>query len=386
LKDFRILWHSVAPFITTGYGIVTKNFGLRIGNLYSTVISCYYGMHPGGSVVFSGTKCLPTTLDDWGKSSVEHYIKNFSINLPILHTDFWPFSWFAKLPHSFLYGPIDSYSYIAPDIETMKDFKYFVPCSKFGARVYESLTKKKPTDMIPHGVDTKVYIPIKRTDCRKLFNIRRNDIVIGVVSANNDPEPRKGWDDIFMAIERFLEEFPSEKKRLKLFAFTKPSQREGYDLPTMARSCHLENNVTFPEHLIQMVGLPEPEMAKLYNCFNFLLNASRREGFCLPVLEAQACGVPVVAPRSSSLTELVEGHGFMVKEGPKVFAQRGWECHKIDPEDLSKNLEKAYFDIELRRKYSKASHEFAQQYDWDLLFKNKWVPLLDSFKKLKEIK
>lgn len=381
----NILWHSVAPFITSGYGVVTKNFALRIGKVHPTIISCFYGLQSGGSVVFSGIKCVPVTQDDRGKFSVEHYIKNFSIELPILHTDFWAFPWFAELPHSFLYGPIDSYSYTDSDIETMKRFEYFVPCSKFGAEVYENLTKRKPIDMIPHGVDTKIYTPLKRNDCRKLFNIKKNRVVIGVVSANNDPEPRKGWDDMFQAVERFLEEFPSEKKRLELFAFTKPDQVDGYDLVQLAKLCHIKKNVVFPEHLVQMVGLPDSEMAKLYNCFNFLLNASRREGFCLPALEAQSCGIPVVAPQSSSLTELIEGHGYMIKQGPKVFAQRGWECHKVDPDSLSKNLEKAYFDLELRKKYSKESHMFAQKYDWNLIFKNKWLPLLSSLEKPKKI-
>jgi len=378
--DLRILWHSCAPFVFSGYGIVTKNVALRLGQSYSLAISTYYGLHPGASINIAGIRVMPTVDQNYGEDSVKHYIEKFKINLPILASDFWPFKWFANLPSSMLYGPIDSFDYSSEDIQVMKTYSYFIPCSEFGGRVYRKLTKNEPTAVIPHGVDTRVYVPNPQVPSRQLFNIPSNKFVWGIVSANSDPEPRKGWDDMFIALSEFKKKFPNERKKWMVFAYTKPVDARGYNLPELAKKLGLEKNILFPEHLPQMVGLPDLEMAKLYSSFDVLLNASRREGFCIPIIEAQACGIPIIASDSSSLPELVKGHGWMVKMGEKVFAPKGWECRKVDRDDLLKKMEDAYFNAELRRTYASQSLQFAQKFDWSKIVSEQWIPLLEKLK------
>ena len=378
MKKLNILWHGVAPFIYSGYGVLTKNIALRISKVYPLIISCYYGLHPGGSLRIGGVRILPASGYNWGEKEVKCYIKKFKIDLPILATDFWPFYWFAKLPSSTFYGPVDSSNYTEEDEKVMKTFTYFIPCSKFGAQVYKEITKKEPLEVIPHGVDTKIFRPYSKLKCRKLFSLPKRKFIIGIVAANSDPEPRKGWDDMFVALSEFLERYPAERRRLLVFAFTDPNDERGISLTNLVTKLNLEKNVIFPEYLPQIVGLPDQEMAKLYNCFDLLLNASRREGFCLPILEAQACGVPVVASNTTSIPELVNGHGWLVKMRDVVFAPRGWKCRKVDREDLVKKIEDAYFSDSKRKEFGKKARKFALNYDWDLLFENKWLPLLEK--------
>ena len=372
----RILWHSVAPYIFSGYGVVTKHIALRIAQYYPLVISCYYGMDPGGSLRVGGVRVLPTKPENWGEYSVKHYIQKLKITLPILMSDFWPFKWFSKLPNAMCYGPLDSEDYIEEDIECLKNFTFFVSPSKFGAKVYKKVIGKEPYDIIPHGVDTKIYHPYPKEPSRKLFNLPLKKFIIGIVAANSDPEPRKGWDDLFVSFKDFLEKYPCLRKKVLLFAFTNPSDTRGLDLVSMAKKLGLEDNIRFPEHFAQILGLPEIEMAKLYSSFDVYVNASRREGFCIPVIEAQACGVPVIAPNSTSLTELVKGHGWLVRAEERVFSPRGWPCRKVDREDLTKKIEEAFFNEDLRKTYSKKSLKFARKFDWEKIFREKWLPLL----------
>ena len=380
MKELRILWHSVAPFINSGYGSITRNIALRLSEFYPLNISCYYGLQRGGSLRIHGVRLLPADSSNYGEELVKHYIEKFKVNLPILASDFWPFGWFALLPNSLFYGPVDSYSYTDLDIQVMASYSHFIPCSKFGARVYKKLTKKKPEMIIPHGVDLRVFRPYPKDESRKLFKLKKKEFVIGIVAANSDYEPRKAWDDIFITLERFLEKFPKEKKRLKVFAFTEPGHSPGFALGEMVKRCHLTKNVIFPELLAQAVGLPDNEMAKLYSSFDLYLNASRREGFCLPVLEAQACGVPVIASNSSALPELVKGHGWLVDMKEPVFTPRGWICKRVDRDDLLKKLEEAYFDEDLRKKYSQKALKFVKKYSYEKLIEEKWIPLLENIK------
>jgi glycosyltransferase involved in cell wall biosynthesis len=56
---------------------------------------------------------------------------------------------------------------------------------------------------------------------------------------------------------------------------------------------------------IRNIGfVPENEMACLYNLADIYVYPSLYEGFGLPVLEAQACGVPVVAANTTSIPEV----------------------------------------------------------------------------------
>ncbi|MEN8098174.1 MAG: glycosyltransferase family 1 protein [Chloroflexota bacterium] len=58
------------------------------------------------------------------------------------------------------------------------------------------------------------------------------------------------------------------------------------------------------QHRIHLLGfIPTEEMVKLYNAAELFAFPSLYEGFGMPVVEALACGTPVVASRSSSIPE-----------------------------------------------------------------------------------
>ena len=77
---------------------------------------------------------------------------------------------------------------------------------------------------------------------------------------------------------------------------------------------------------LQSVGaVPFEEMPYKYQQMDILLMPTVREGFSLAVLEAMACGLPVVANNCSSLPEQIEGGkgGFLCPVGDvKAFAEK----------------------------------------------------------------
>ncbi|HAW59524.1 MAG TPA: hypothetical protein DCX03_11040 [Bacteroidales bacterium] len=74
----------------------------------------------------------------------------------------------------------------------------------------------------------------------------------------------------------------------------------------MVRDLHLEDKVTFCGYI------PETDLVKLYNVSDLFVFPSLHEGFGLPVLEAMACGCPVIASNTTSLPEVVGNAGVMV--------------------------------------------------------------------------
>jgi glycosyltransferase involved in cell wall biosynthesis len=83
-------------------------------------------------------------------------------------------------------------------------------------------------------------------------------------------------------------------------------------------------NVTHPG-IKMMPPVPHQQMPALYASMDLLLLPSVREGLSLAVLEAMACGLPVVATRASSMPEVItdqEG-GFLCGVGEvEAFAEK----------------------------------------------------------------
>jgi glycosyltransferase involved in cell wall biosynthesis len=82
----------------------------------------------------------------------------------------------------------------------------------------------------------------------------------------------------------------------------------------------------------QLGHVPIPELAELLSAAACLVFPSRYEGFGLPVLEAMACGCPVVAYRNSSLAEVAGDAGTLVSDGDAAALGRAAATLVLDPQ------------------------------------------------------
>lgn len=96
-------------------------------------------------------------------------------------------------------------------------------------------------------------------------------------------------------------------------------------------------------------AVPDDLLPTLYaNAETFIL-PSLQEGFGIPIIEAAACGVPVVTSNRSSMKEIAEGSGVLV-----------------DPEKpaaIAGGIREALKDT---KKYSEKSISMASKYSWDI--------------------
>jgi glycosyltransferase involved in cell wall biosynthesis len=96
--------------------------------------------------------------------------------------------------------------------------------------------------------------------------------------------------------------------------------------------------------------VPDHLLPSIYSAADILAFPSLYEGFGLPILEAMACGTPVVASRASCLPEVAEGAALMV-----------------DPDNvdgLAAALELALLDVNLRVHLVEKGKQRAARYSW----------------------
>lgn len=66
------------------------------------------------------------------------------------------------------------------------------------------------------------------------------------------------------------------------------------------------------EHIVLPGYIPNRDLSAVYNLSDLFLYPSLRESFGLPVLEAMACGVPVIASNTSSMPEVAGDAALLV--------------------------------------------------------------------------
>jgi len=103
--------------------------------------------------------------------------------------------------------------------------------------------------------------------------------------------------------------------------------------------------------LVLTGAIPDAELVALYSAARCLVFPSLYEGFGLPVLEAMACGCPVVTSDRSGLPELVDRAGLVVDP--------------LDPERIGEAVRRLCEDQPLRDGLRKAGLRRAAQRSWD---------------------
>ena len=110
-------------------------------------------------------------------------------------------------------------------------------------------------------------------------------------------------------------------------------------------------------------------IGKILSTCHVLVHPSMHEGFGLPLVEAMACGCVPICTNSSSMTELVQGRGELVKvAGYVVDATPGYEgveSEIIDDDDLFNKINGLYLDRNRLDKLRKTGIAFAKTLTWD---------------------
>lgn len=214
--------------------------------------------------------------------------------------------------------------------------------------------------VIWHGVDTTVFKPQDKREAKAALGFNPDRFLVLRVDKNSW---RKDYPSSWKALRPLLRAHDD----VDVHFHCRAAASDGYDLRAVAFNDEdIRERLGFTPNLGAFSGLTQPQMATLYSAADLFLSTSWGEGFGLTLLEAMACGTPVLAQDCSAITEVVGPGGILVKPAGRMTVPMGQEQCLPDVPKFSYWLEHLYNSRKMREALGKAAVAQAAQFSWDI--------------------
>lgn len=298
----KILWYSNSPWANTGYGIQTRHLveGL-IDAGHDVAVFSNYGLQ-GGMIDNGKMKVYAIDRDIFGMDIFGQHVKHHKADLVVTLYDLWGFpgDFPARIGTRWApWFPVDSEPVNVQTLQVAQKADFPICYSLFG----QEEMKKSGVEChyIPHGVDGSIYKPGDKKAARKALDLPEDAYVVLMVAAN---QLRKSYPEQIAAFAHFQKRHPEAILYIHSTKRPKTRSTDGVEIDGIVNSLGLQDCTYFTDEYAMNLGISEESMAMIYQSADVLLSGTRGEGFGVPIIEAQACGVPVVTTRFSAMPEL----------------------------------------------------------------------------------
>lgn len=375
----KLLLHSNAPWAPTGYGSQVRQFAPLLAQHHDLKLSAFYGLE-GARLNWDGIEVLPGLGGEFGNAGlVDHAAHTFGGDpkggVVITLTDVWVLDpQMARRLNMACWVPVD-HDPAPPLVREFFKQSGAVPLamSRFAE---EQLAEFDPI-YVPHGVDIDTFKPQSRKEVREATGVDPNAFLIGMVAANKGRPSRKCFQEALEAFRIFRQRH--ENAQLYLHTTVDPNYAQGEDIGALMNSLELpDGSVLIADQYRQMMDpLPAALMARVYSTFDVLLNASAGEGFGVPIIEAQACGIPAIVTDFTAMKEVC-GSGWKVGCRANWTGQKSWQAHP-DVGAIVDALEECYTRTGPQRQaMAKKAREHASQYATAKVVTDHFLPALEA--------
>jgi glycosyltransferase involved in cell wall biosynthesis len=214
-------------------------------------------------------------------------------------------------------------------------------------------------DHIRIGIDTEEW---KLPTSQERSNIRRglgfDDDTFIILTVADNQERKNLWAALSATAEL---KRTSLKGKIRHIIVTRDNPSTGYNLQDMAVSLGIAQ-----EYVEYRRGMPQKDLWALYAMSDVFLLTSKAEGLGMPVLEAMASGLPVIATDTGAIHEvLADGRGILIPAAYTFIDV--WGNSKRDMIDINRTA------VELRRAMERGvdehitlkAREYAEGRTWE---------------------
>jgi glycosyltransferase involved in cell wall biosynthesis len=371
----RVLWFSDPPFVASGYGVQTALFAPRLAGLgHDVAIAAKSGL-AGALIRWAGLPLYPCGRDVHSRDVLAAHAAHAGADVLLTLCDGWIVEprLLGRVPWV-PWLPVDAAPLPRELRERLAAAHRVVAMSRFGERACREAGLD--ARYAPLGVDTALFTPGDQRASRERLGLPADRFVVGMVADNGDHDDHKAFVPqlaAFAAMQR------AHRDALLYLHTNLGLDGRGLDLLAVCAALGLEvgRDVVVVGQYDRFLGLPRERMADVYRALDVLLAVSAWEGFGLPLVEAQACGVPVVAGEWTSMGELCWA-GWTVPAAetePRWYEWRGL-CRYPRAAAILDALEQA------RRGRTGALRDQARAgalaYDADQVLGEHWLPILED--------
>lgn len=375
-RDLRILWSSNSPWSFSGYGAFSGQLVSRLHkDGWPIAVNCFYGLE-GNPIEMDGIRYYPKMADPYGSDAIIAHGLHWKANVIITMQDVPTLipEYLQKTKVWIPYMPVDKEPTPSPVLERIKFAYKIITFSKFGQ---ETLQKSGySSTMIHEGTDPDIFKPLDTQECRKELGLPADAFLFGMIAANKENPPRKGFQEAMEAFKMFLEKHPEAGI---LFHVQQPAPG-GFPIKAFGEKLGILSRLYFMDDYKAIWHSPSTEINKEYNALDILLHPSKTEGFGLCIIEAQAAGIPVLIQGCQSQPELIiDGvTGETAKTLNTQFTNDLSFINNADPKSIYDCMEKLYRRLksEPEKIAKKCRDHIINNFNINTQVKELWIPLL----------
>ena len=396
----KLLWISNAPWTASGYGSQTRQLVPRIA-ASGIEVECVANDGTRGDREWQGILVRGSGYDRYSRDSLLEDMRRSGADAVISLYDAWVYTEgmrdpFEGVPNVASWVPVDHFPTPMSLYAWLGNGHRAIAMSRFGERCLRDTSKGFelsgaagfPVDYAPHAIED-VFYPRDRS-FREDIGVPADAYLVGIVAANNGTKivDRKGFGEMAHALGRFMAAHPDAY----VYVHTVKETHDGINLDMLFGFCDVPTDRLrwADQYAVKKGSISDGDMARIYSAFDVLLGTSRGEGFGLPHLEAQACGVPVILSNWTASAELVAPDFDMSHIGTQRHPS-GWLAG-VDPEwdprhgaDFAKPLIGSII-LCLTEAYERRGDETLQaaaiakseHYRADRVFNAHWRPILEQ--------
>jgi len=375
-SQVRLLWISDSPALATGYGRVTREILARLSRRKGFGVACLGWHHPPDNP--AGAFPYPIHAPGSHPFGADRLDQVCAVECPsviVASGDPWMVDWLPDAPAT---EERPLVGYLPVDVEPLpRHWRQLVErmdgvvCpSAFGLSALVDCVRQACSAVIPYGVDSQVFRPSPRREALRQLTGLDGRFVVGFVGRNHQ---RKQMPVLAQAFAEHAARHPDAALYLHCLAAD-----GGTDVQALLDRYGVDEQTYMTQGVHACGGVSDRQLRDIYNLFDVLVCPSMSEGFGLPVLEAMACGVPVIATDCGPLRELMGDRGELIRvKHWLTVGPHNVDMALADVDHLVELLEKLYRDPDLRAEYGRRGRQFAETMTWDRCAEQ-WAALLEE--------